>query len=133
MLRFGAFDNSFSGTISTELGLMSSVSAFELNFNQLSGAIPSELGSLPNLTHFVVNGNLLTGTLSSEILGLRGPDTRLQAFSVADNPLAEAYSEDDACWVNSTFYNGECHHRTLFAMTCICSCACPMVITHAGW
>ena len=72
-------DNWYTGTIPTEYGLLSEVTAFWLDRQKLSGTIPSQLGALKNATsHF----SLVSSGLCSDI------PTQVQALSVAGRAAA---------------------------------------------
>ncbi|CAB9496428.1 Fibronectin leucine rich transmembrane protein 2 [Seminavis robusta] len=53
----------FSGTISSLLGLLTSLEWLDLSNNNFDGTIPNEIEALPKLRRFLVNGNALTGTV----------------------------------------------------------------------
>jgi len=58
-------DNLIYGTIPSELGELQNVKSLFLNDNELIGTIPSELGSLENLNeNFTIGGNSVTGDMS---------------------------------------------------------------------
>ena len=57
--------NRITGTISTELGKLSSLEYLFLNRNQLDGIIPSQLSHLPNLSMLMVDNNKLVGELDA--------------------------------------------------------------------
>lgn len=63
--------NSFTGTIPTELGLLTNnfgmPGVFTLDDNKLTGTLPSELGNLDHITHFTLYGNSLVSTIPSEL------------------------------------------------------------------
>ena len=76
-LEFELFDNSFSGTIPTQLGLLTDLNArFRLDNNRLSGWVPSQLGRISKLNnHFDVSHNSLLGSLPTELLLLKSSGT----------------------------------------------------------
>eukprot|EP00586_Coscinodiscus_wailesii_P001594 CAMPEP_0172484624 /NCGR_PEP_ID=MMETSP1066-20121228/12162_1 /TAXON_ID=671091 /ORGANISM="Coscinodiscus wailesii, Strain CCMP2513" /LENGTH=424 /DNA_ID=CAMNT_0013249271 /DNA_START=105 /DNA_END=1379 /DNA_ORIENTATION=- len=55
------YNNEFTGTIPTELGLLNYLESFALSYNSLKGGIPSEIGNLKNLSLLHLQGNMLTG------------------------------------------------------------------------
>ena len=61
------FNNLLTGTIPTELGLLTFVNDLELFNNSLTGSIPSELGRLSILNFLFLSNNRLSGTLPSEL------------------------------------------------------------------
>ena len=62
---------SLTGTIPTELGLLTTLEYSNLWSNSLTGSIPSEIGLLTLLTYLELDHNLLTGTIPAEIGSLR--------------------------------------------------------------
>jgi hypothetical protein len=66
-IRYLYLDNSqFSGTLSTSLGLLTSLVDLYLSNNEFSGSIPKELGKLTNLNKLQLQGNHLTGSIPTE-------------------------------------------------------------------
>jgi len=60
--------NSLTGSIPSELGILTSLRIFELDRNLLEGSIPSELGLLTSLTSFELGRNSLEGSIPIELL-----------------------------------------------------------------
>lgn len=61
-------DNGLTGTIPTEVGLLTNLFNFHLRINSLTGPLPSEIGQLQKLNFMNVGGNPgLTGTLPTEL------------------------------------------------------------------
>jgi Leucine-rich repeat (LRR) protein len=56
------YKSKVSGSIPTELGLLSHLSILWLDYNELTGTIPSEL-FLPSVTSLSISGNGLSGTI----------------------------------------------------------------------
>ena len=81
ILGFG--NNLFSGTIATEVGLTSSLIAWALSGNILTGTLPTEIGKLSNSLSLELEDNVLTGPLPSEYGLLRA----LQYFWLHNNAL----------------------------------------------
>jgi len=83
--------NDLSGSIPTELALLTNVVGIYLWNNSLSGSIPSELGLLTNLRGIDFVGNNLSGSVPSELFAL----PNIQWIQVKDNPylyaLCDAY------------------------------------------
>jgi len=61
---------SYTGTIPTEIGLMSNLEdGFYLSRNALTGTIPTQIGMLTELrSDFVLSDNSLTGSIPSQVL-----------------------------------------------------------------
>jgi len=58
-----------SGTVPSEVGLLTQITHLYLNYNSISGTIPSQLG-LTQITDLQLQQNSLSGTMPSEILML---------------------------------------------------------------
>ena len=59
-------DNLF-GRIPIEIGLLTQLTHFELDYNQLTGPLPSEIGILTQLNDLSLYNNELTGSIPSEL------------------------------------------------------------------
>ena len=79
--------DSLSGTLPTQLGLLSRLSfRLDLAHNSLSGTLPTQLGLLSQLSHGVsLQGNFLSGTLPTE-LGLL--NQLIYSLEMYDNSLS---------------------------------------------
>ena len=65
-----AFNNSFGGTMSTHIGNISAIPVFDslaISGNQFSGSLPSELGILTSLTTMNLAYNEFAGQIPSEL------------------------------------------------------------------
>jgi hypothetical protein len=60
-------DNSLTGTIPSQVGLLSNLTLLLLSENSLKGTIPSQLAMMPNLSSLVLSINSLTGTIPSQL------------------------------------------------------------------
>lgn len=58
-------NNTLSGSIPTELALLTTLRAIDMKFNSLSGTIPESISGLTNLQNFFVLSNELTGSIPS--------------------------------------------------------------------
>jgi Leucine-rich repeat (LRR) protein len=56
-----------TGTVSTELGLLTNLAELDLSSNQLSGSVPFELGLLTQLTFLDLSSNKLTGSVPAPL------------------------------------------------------------------
>lgn len=63
-------NNHITGTIPTELGLLTNVASLHLHENQLSGGIPSTIGANTILGDLILSNNSLTGSIPSELAKL---------------------------------------------------------------
>jgi len=75
---------SLSGTLPTELGLLTSLQWLQLPYNNFTGTIPTELGKVTTLTFISLDQNLLTGTIPTELALISG----LSSFSAVGNILS---------------------------------------------
>ncbi|MCP4353986.1 MAG: DUF1566 domain-containing protein [Desulfobacterales bacterium] len=85
-------ENKLTGSISSELGSLSTLKELNLKSNDLAGSIPSELGNLASLEHLILNNNQLTGEIPSELMKLTNlvkneSDFRYNALSTSDPAL----------------------------------------------
>ena len=64
------YNSKLSGTIPTELGLLSSLYYIRLSYNKLNGTIPTQLGLLTNLETLYLDNNNLDGPVPIEISNL---------------------------------------------------------------
>ncbi|CAI5462874.1 unnamed protein product [Closterium sp. Yama58-4] len=62
--------NQFTGSIPSDIGLLQSLSHFDISSNKLTGAIPTTIGNLVNLTTFNVSHNKFTGYLPASMISL---------------------------------------------------------------
>lgn len=60
-------NNKFSGTLSSGIGLLQSLSYLSLAFNQLSGPVPSSLGGLSQLQYLLLQNNAFTSSLPATL------------------------------------------------------------------
>lgn len=61
------FNNSLSGTIPPEIGLLTHLKSIDLVGNNLVGSIPSSIGNLDKLMGLLLNTNELSGNIPTEI------------------------------------------------------------------
>ncbi|KAK3237579.1 hypothetical protein CYMTET_52358 [Cymbomonas tetramitiformis] len=64
-------DNSITGPLPTELGLLTSLQDLYLNDNSITGPLPTELGLLTSLQDLDVGDNSITGRLPTELNQLK--------------------------------------------------------------
>ena len=63
-------ENSITGEIPTELGLMTSLESFAVDHCFVGGPIPTEMGLLTNLRKVWLRANLLSGQIPTELSNL---------------------------------------------------------------
>ncbi|KAB2636417.1 leucine-rich repeat receptor-like protein kinase [Pyrus ussuriensis x Pyrus communis] len=76
-------DNSFSGTISAEIGQLTQLQSLSLYSNKFSGEIPQSLGKLTQLHVLDLSDNDLTGEIPQSL----GKLTQLHVLDLSDNDL----------------------------------------------
>ena len=59
--------NGLSGTIPTEMGLLTELTDIDFDKNALTGTIPTELGNIQNIVLFELDENALTGSIPTEV------------------------------------------------------------------
>ncbi|XP_050147128.1 MDIS1-interacting receptor like kinase 2-like isoform X20 [Malus sylvestris] len=74
-------DNSFSGTISAEIGLLTQLQYLRLYSNEFRGEIPQSLGNLSQLQQLYLSDNHLTGEIPQSLGNL----SRLQRLDLSAN------------------------------------------------
>jgi len=70
MTSFKAEYNQISGNIPTHLGILSQLQTIDVSYNQLSGEIPTELGRLNRLVNLILSHNNLSGVVPVELESL---------------------------------------------------------------
>ena len=73
-----------TGTIPTEIGLLSSLEKLYLNQNQLTGGVPSEIGLLLQLKFITLHNTALEGTMPEEVCDLE-TNGNLQRIFISKN------------------------------------------------
>jgi Leucine-rich repeat (LRR) protein len=76
-------ENNLSGTVPTEIGLLSELEVWGMERGNLTGPIPTEIGRLRKLIFIDLDFNQLSGSLSSELLSLN----LLTQLDLNDNQL----------------------------------------------
>ena len=96
------YDNRISGTLPTSLLRLSQLNAIDINGNAFSGTLPTQIGLLSNLRTLRLEANQLSGTLPTQLARL----TLLQAFSVNSNLFSGTIPDTFA---HSSFQPRSCH------------------------
>ena len=91
----------FSGTLSSDLGLLSSMQNFEIYDNEFVGTIPTSLDRWTNLTTFYVYRNEFTGTIPFTF----GQWSKLQQLSVTFNQLTGTLPSSIVQWTNLIYFS----------------------------
>ncbi|CAB9508108.1 Leucine rich repeat N-terminal domain [Seminavis robusta] len=130
-------ENEFDGTIATEIGLVTNLEILSFHFDHgtglMTGTLPTELGLLTEMYFFSAGNHLLTGQIPSE-LGL----WPLHTLSVKDNPLTGTIPSELASieipfvYIQRTELSGTVPstwcNATVLRFTCsetLCGCDCP--------
>ncbi|KDO43019.1 hypothetical protein CISIN_1g038671mg, partial [Citrus sinensis] len=77
------YNNSFSGSIPSEIGRLKSLSDLELSGNKLCGSIPHSLGNLTQITFLTLFDNALSGAIPKEYGNL----VKLTLLTLENNQL----------------------------------------------
>mmetsp|Transcript_13568 Transcript_13568/g.38164 ORF Transcript_13568/g.38164 Transcript_13568/m.38164 type:complete len:1360 (-) Transcript_13568:377-4456(-) len=89
--------NSLTGKIPSEIGLLSSLETLRLGENTLSDQIPTEIGLLSSLQETILGYNLFTGTIPSEI----GKLTASKVFKLNYAPHVVGTIPTEICMLKS--------------------------------
>ncbi|CAB9531742.1 Leucine-rich repeat receptor-like protein kinase [Seminavis robusta] len=107
---FSINGNWFSGSLPTEVGLLSSLRKLQLHNTNLSGTLPTELQLMDKLTSLVVMNTSLSGSIPSKLSSAILPPQELKCFG-------------GECYKVATTSLSACHGTRL----CGCSCdPCPV-------
>lgn len=91
-------DNNLTSTIPTKIGLLTSLEELFVESNDFTGSIPSEIGLLTNLVDLAVDENNLVGSIPSEI----GLLTSLTMLTVGSNRLTGSIPSEIGLLTNLT-------------------------------
>lgn len=123
-----------TGTIPSELGLLTGMTRLGLHVMDLTGPIPSELGTMSHMKKLLLHDNALTGTIPTELASM----SNLEAFTVSHTSLTGSIPEE-LCYgvkeVNMTclsYFGVEgnvCTGFTISNFSCsdesmLCGCSC---------
>ena len=90
--------NNLTGGLPPELGYLTSLTSLDLDYNDLSGELPRELGSLVGLTSLDISNNEFTGEVPSEL----GQLTKLVSLDLSSNGLSGQLPPEMTQLVNLT-------------------------------
>eukprot|EP00908_Phaeocystis_cordata_P017113 Transcript_28447.p1 GENE.Transcript_28447~~Transcript_28447.p1 ORF type:complete len:429 (+),score=60.99 Transcript_28447:150-1436(+) len=98
-----------SGTVPTELALLTQLTTLYLYTNDLSGTVPTELALLPQLNYLSLWSNDLSGTVPTEV----GLMTKLDRLSLSSNSLSGSLPSEfgqlttlDELWLHNNQFSG---------------------------
>ena len=86
--KFELGGNFLSGSIPSEIGLLTRLDHFNLARNNMNGTLPTTLGNLVNAINFGVRENAFSGTIPVELEQL----TQVKWLMLGDNQLTGKYS-----------------------------------------
>ncbi|KAJ6301646.1 hypothetical protein OIU77_015871 [Salix suchowensis] len=96
MTTISIIGNRFTGPIPKEIGNISSLVSFTVEFNQFSGVLPPELGNLSRLEKLHLTSNNFTGQLPAAFEKL----TTLKDFRIGDNQFTGEIPNLIQNWTN---------------------------------
>lgn len=76
-------NNSVSGSLPTQIGLLTNLVTLDVSANQVTGTLPPEIGRLNRLVYMDFGNNFLSGTLPSTLAGMIG----LETLQLNDNDI----------------------------------------------
>jgi len=100
------YNQELTGSIPSEIGCLTNLTALSLHTNQLTGEIPSEIGNLMNLSELNLQDNQLTGEIPVEIGNL----TNLTNLRLYNNQLTGEIPSEIGQLTNLTYlylYNNQ--------------------------
>ncbi|KDP24892.1 hypothetical protein JCGZ_25154 [Jatropha curcas] len=90
--------NRLTGPIPKEIGNISTLREFVVEYNQLSGELPQELGNLNNIRRMLLSSNNFSGQLPETFANL----TTLEDFRIGDNQFTGQIPSLIQNWTNIT-------------------------------
>ena len=84
-----AMYGSLSGTLPSNIGLLTNLVQLDLENSTLTGTIPATTGELSNLTHLDLSHNKITGRLPTTLFQLK----RIRVLNLFDNAFQGRYSQ----------------------------------------
>jgi len=73
--------NNLTGTLTSELALLTELQQFAVVNDNIEGSLPKELGDLTQVTHFILSNNSISGKIPRDFL----ENSPLEVFMVSDN------------------------------------------------
>jgi len=73
--------NNLTGTLTSELALLTELQQFAAINDNIAGSLPKELGDLTQVTHFILSNNSISGKIPRDFL----ENSPLEVFMVSDN------------------------------------------------
>lgn len=112
--NFEVVGRAMKGTFPTEIGMLASLTRIRISFTDISGAIPVQFGNLRNLSVINFDNTLLCGTIPDNVKAMIQTSTTLLGLSFNDHVYG--ICADDF----TILAGGSCHSR----WSCNCSSRC---------
>jgi len=93
-------ESSLKGTVPTEVGFMTSLERLSLQYTALSRPLPSEIGSLAQLSNLLLVENQFTGTTPSELAHL----TKMKQFIIVNSDINGTIPAQLSNWTQATVF-----------------------------
>ena len=87
--------NELTGSIPSEIGILTNLTSLNLSGNELTGSIPPEIGNLTNLTYLNLSYNQFTGVIPESICELN--NLRWNFGFIWDNPPQSLIINNQLC------------------------------------
>jgi hypothetical protein len=92
MSKLYLHSNALTGSLPSELGLLTALTDLRLGENHLMGSLPTQLGGLSSLERFNLSHNSFTGTIPTEVVLLA--NASLERMSIEGTDLTGILSEE---------------------------------------
>jgi len=115
--------NTITGTLPTELGLLTELASVSLTNATLTGTIPTQMGDLTNLRRLWLYNNQLTGTIPTQLDQL----TKLEILELYHNSLTGSVPQGVCTNVDSSAYQfksltADCVSEVQCSKSCCTQC-----------
>ena len=126
--RLNHFQDNLSGSIPSELALLTQLNRLWLVSNQLTGSIPSEFGLLTQLTFLDLTNNELTGSIPIELALV----TQLTWLTLSDNQLMGSIPSELALMTQLTALDLDNNELTGSIPSSLCSAGISGILIDCG-
>jgi Leucine-rich repeat (LRR) protein len=93
--------NDITGSIPTEIGLLTGLASISITNSSLTGSIPTEMGNLHALQRLWLYSNKLTGNIPAELANL----DNLEVFEVHNNNIVGSMPNNICDAIDKSEYN----------------------------
>jgi Leucine-rich repeat (LRR) protein len=112
-------NNKITGTIPTEIGLLTELASLSITNATLTGTIPTEIGNLVKMRRMWLYDNQLTGSIPAELNSL----TELEVLELHHNDLSGAMPQGICANINKADYELKALTADCVSeMTCVSTC-----------